>query len=976
MAFPGPDELGRGVVVSPGAPSPFDAARVTVDAALLADEERLEETVERLHRAWITRERVVVELDVDQGELRRPVSDQSPPWRLGPAFTFLRERLHFLVWANNWDLRSGLPVWWWARKAAALGADVGGEADVVLPDGTAVWVDGGPRAPFGLPVVHAESVESGRLAPAPATVPAGEELAPDQLAAVGHGGGPARIIAPAGSGKTRTLNARLAHLVDRRGIEPWLVTAVAYNNRAAAEMRTRLGRTDLHIRTIHSLGWRILRDVRPGAELLDDRRVRARLGRLIPRRPRLNTDIIGPYIEALADVRIALRPPVEVEEDRDDVPDLARVLTDYRSGLAERDEADHDEQVYGAIELLLADPDLRHTWQRRCRHLLVDEFQDLTPAYVLLLRLLASPGLAVFGVGDDDQTIYGYAGADPAFLLDFDQLFPGAAVHALEVNYRSPSEVVEAATSLLDNNRRRIPKTIRAVGGPDPESLRIARLPGSAITSEGVGTITAWLSEGVSPDAVAVLARVNSALLPVLAGLDAAGVPVSSRISPGLLDRTVMRATMAWIRLGLNPGEMWRQDLLEAARRPSRRINRLSAELVPREWPVTLDGLAGLGRGLERRHAEAWSGWMDDVHRVVEAASTGDSGAVLDQLIDVVGLGGAADLLDRGRTRVDRAAHSDDLVALRRAAAIYPDVEDFEDRLRTLLDRHTRRPGPAGAGVTLSTVHRVKGMEWDRVVVFGVDDGLMPHALSEDIEEERRVLHVAITRGRHRVLVVADADRPSPFLAEMAGEKVRVPQLPVPAAEEVADPAARPAQPVDEDLLERLKLWRLETAMERGVPAYVVFWDRTLKEIGAARPRTESELSDLYGVGPTKLKEYGEGLLELVRATPGAVTDVHDGASTAVRRVAPPEEVGAPAALPERPVDEDLLERLTVWRLERARKSGIPPYIVFRNRTLEEIAAHQPRTEAELLDLYGVGPAKLDEYGEEVLELVRDHTAS
>ena len=164
--------------------------------------------------------------------------------------------------------------------------------------------------------------------------------------------------------------------------------------------------------------------------------------------------------------------------------------------------------------------------------------------------------------------------------------------------------------------------------------------------------------------------------------------------------------------------------------------------------------------------------------------------------------------------------------------------------------------------------------------------------------------------------------------------------------------------------------------MERGVPAYVVFWDRTLKEIAAARPRTEWELSDLYGVGPTKLKEYGEGLLELVRATPGAVTDVHDGASTALGRVAPPAEVGAPAALPERPVDEDLLERLTVWRLERAQKSGSPPYIVFRNRTLEEIAAHQPRTEAELLDLYGVGPAKLDEYGEEVLELVRDHTAS
>ena len=829
----------------------------------------------------------------------------------------------------------------------------------------------GPAPRSVLPVVHAESVESGRLAPARATVPAGEELAPDQMAAVGHGGGPARIIAPAGSGKTRTLNARLAHLVDRRGIEPWLVTAVAYNNRAAAEMRTRLGRTDLHIRTIHSLGWRILRDVRPGAELLDDRRVRARLGRLIPRRPRLNTDIIGPYIEALADVRIALRPPVEVEEDRDDVPDLARVLTDYRSGLAERDEADHDEQVYGAIELLLADPDLRHTWQRRCRHLLVDEFQDLTPAYVLLLRLLASPGLAVFGVGDDDQTIYGYAGADPGFLLDFDQFFPGAAVHALEVNYRSPSEVVEAATSLLDNSRRRIPKTIRAVGGPDPESLRIARLPGSAITSEGVGTITAWLSEGVSPDAVAVLARVNSALLPVLAGLDAAGVPVSSRISPGLLDRTVMRATMAWIRLALDPGAMWRQDLLEAARRPSRRINRLSADLVPDDRPVSLDGLAGLGRDLERRHASAWSGWIDDIDRVVTAAGAGRSGPVLEELVDAVGLGGAADLLDRGRTRVDRAAHSDDLVALRRTATLYEDLESFEDRLRTLLNRPTGPFDPSGRGVTLSTVHRVKGMEWDRVVVFGVDDGLMPHVLSEDIEEERRVLHVAITRGRHRVLVMADADRPSPFLAEMQGEPARVSRRSVAPPTEVVD--SPPGPPVDEDLLERLKAWRREKAGERGVPAYVVCWDRTLEEIAAVRPGTEWELLEVYGIGPTKLDEYGEELLELVREAPGSLITMKDDAprdAVSPRPVAPPTEVvDSP---PRPPVDPDLLERLKAWRLEKAGVRAVPAYVVLRNRTLEEIAATRPRTDQELLDVYGVDPTKLDEYGEELLELVQE----
>ena len=965
------------MVVKPGDPAPIDSrTRVRVDSGLLDDKGRLAETVEVLHRAWVARERVVVELDLDQLELRRPEIEESPPWRLGPDFTFLRERLHFLVWANNWDLRSGRPIWWWARKAAALGARLDSRADVDF-EGVPTWVDGGPRGPLSLPVIHAESVESGRLALVPEAVDSGEDLADDQRAAVNHRHGPARIIAPAGSGKTRTLNARLVHVVDRRCVEPWLVTAVAYNNRAAAEMRTRLGRQDLHIRTIHSLGWRILRDVTPGVDLLDERGVRARLRRLIPRRPRLNTDVVGPYIEALADVRIALRDPAQVEQERDDVPDLVRVLTGYRLRLANSGEADHDEQVYGAIELLLARPDLRHRWQRRCRHLLVDEFQDLTPAYVLLLRLLASPGLSVFGVGDDDQTIYGYSGADPGFLLDFDRLFPGAGSHALEVNYRSPSGVVEAAVALLGNNRRRVPKTIRAAAKSRSGTLRILESPGATLASDAVETITEWLSEGVSPGGVAVLARVNSALLPVLAGLDEAGIPLSSRIAPGLLDRSVMRATLAWIRLALNPDEMWRQDLLEAARRPSRRINRLSAELIPTGMPVTLSGLARLARGLEGRRATAWSGWIDDIGGVVEAAGSGKSGAVLDELVDRVGLSGAADLLDRGRTRVDRAAHSDDLVALRRTAVTYEELGDFEDRLRTLLNRHSKRADPSAAGVTLSTVHRVKGMEWDRVVVFGVDDGLMPHALSDDIEEERRVLHVAITRGRHGVSVVADADRPSPFLAELRGETVRAAPTTARPVEHVSDAPSRSTAPVDEGLLETLKAWRLEAAKERGVPAYIVFRDRTLEEIAGRRPDSEEELLKVYGVGPAKLDEYGEDILEMVLGAPPSRSGAETPPPAVSSRSADPSRpTGGHDYQPAQPVDEHLLAVLKDWRAELARELGVPAYVVFTNRSLEGIAAGRPRTVEELADLHGVGPTRLDRYGEKVLELVRGHAGS
>ena len=887
MTFPGPDRLGRGVVVSPGAPAPAPLdglERVEVRSGILADEERLRETVELLHRKWVSRRRVAVELGIDQEELRAPVVEGRPPWVLGQDFTFLAERLHFLVWANNWDCRSGRPVWWWGRKAARLGAREGGGADVVLPDGTHAWVDGGPRTPLDIPAVHYESVELGRLALVPGPGPsegAAAGLAPDQQAAVRHRSGPARIIAPAGSGKTRTLTARLVHLVDRLGVEPSLAAAVAYNNRAAAEMRNRLGRGNLRIRTLHSLGWRIVREVRPDAVLLHERQVRERLGGLVWKQPRLNTDVIGPYVEAMADIRIGFRDPDDVEQERDDVPDLARIFTSYRAVLARRDEVDHDEQIYGAVELLLADPVLRRRWQGRCRHMLVDEFQDMTPAYLLLVRLLSSPSLTVFGVGDDDQTIYGYAGADPGFLLDFDRLFPGAACHSLEVNYRSPAEVVEAASSLLVHNRRRVPKTIRAAAGAEgagPGGLRIFEAPDDRVTSGAVEVVAGWLDEGVSADAIAVLARVNSALLPMLAGLTASGIPVRSRMSSGLLNRTVMRAALAWIRLAADPDRMRLEDLLEAARRPSRGINRLSSEMLSRRrFPtISADELVWLGRKLEDRQLKAWSGWMAGIELAAKAAEAGRSRPLLEVLLDEVGLGGAAGRLDRGRTRVDRASHSDDLVALRRTADIYRELSTFEERLRTLLEQ-AADPDEAAEGVTLSTVHRVKGMEWDRVVVFGVDDGLMPHSLSTDLEEERRVLHVAMTRGRRRVLLTADAAVPSPFLAELKGEP---PRARAPSASAAAAPRAGgkpgPRRPVDEErevdqeLLEKLKAWRRAESAERKVPAFVVFHDRTLEAIAAALPRTESQLLDVSGIGPKKLDDYGEDLLELVREHSGS----------------------------------------------------------------------------------------------------------
>ena len=917
MTFPGPEALGRGLVLAPGSDLGADVAaaqgweRVRVDESLLVgvladasqpsvdvDPRRahaegllgdpgeslagtgrpLGETVERLHRAWAGRQRVIVELDLPADvlqRLRRPVTVERPPYLLDAEFTLLTERLQFLLWRNNYDARNGEPVWWWTRKASGLGATIGGRADVVLHDGTKAWVDGGPRQPLDLPVVHAESLDLGRLRLQPPPVGAtgdGTLLASDQRAAVEHPRGPVRVVAPAGSGKTRTLNARLLHLVDDRGVEPAIVTAVAYNNRAAAEMRERLQRPDLQIRTIHSLGWRIVRDVRPDATLLGEREVRGRLQRILPHTRRAGTDVFGPYIEALADVRIALRDPETVETERNDVPGFAGIFETYRTGLAERDECDYDEQVYEAIRLLLGDPELRARWQGRCRHLLVDEFQDLTPAYLLLLRLLASPALNVFGVGDDDQTIYGYAGADPRFLLEYEQLFPGAGEAALEVSYRCPPDVVTAVVNLLVHNVRRLPKLVRATANPREDSFRILRVPDEQLAAEAAAQVTSWRADGVPESDIAVLARVNSMLLPTLAALDEAGVTTRCLLGTAFMHRNLVRAALAWMRLALAPDSMDARDLNEAVRRPGRKINRPARDLLEGAWDVSLDQLTALGADLNERHSSAWTGFVADIDAAAQVVSSGgDSRTLVDFLMSHVGLGRAAGSLDSGRTRPDRATHADDLLALRRTAAVYDDPGGFGRQLAGLL----RRTSEEGEGVILTSIHRVKGLEWDRILVFAADETLMPHQLAADIEEERRVLHVAITRGRSQVVVLSDAARPSRFLDELEGRPPRrqPERTPMRAASrdpkrarDAKSPAPADDEPYDEALFETLRQWRLEEARRQKVRAFHVFGNRVLKNIARRQPTTDLDLAAVSGVGPAKMAAYSEAVVTIVRA--------------------------------------------------------------------------------------------------------------
>ena len=879
----GPEELGRALVVGPGqaAPPPWaDAPRFVVDAAAVATADQL---IGQLLPRWVKRRRYVVELAVDlpTGPTER---DDTEPWRLKPSFAFPLDQLVHLVWANAVDLRdASVPTFGPRSMALSAGATASATADIALADGQDAWCDGGPldvelARRLGAPLLPAPNV--GRLEPFGLALPTAD-LAPDQLAAVAHRGGPCRVISPAGSGKTRTLTERARHLVRDQRLSPGALGLVAYNKRAADEMGERLGDTrGLDIRTLNSLGLAILTGRGPFAtpgsgqrpvDTLNEADQRRILDGLVDFPRRANTDPAAAWLEALGRVRLGLRPPSDVEaEYAGDVDGLDEVFPRYQAELDRRGVVDFDQQIYGAVKLLLTEPEVRATAQRASRVLLVDEFQDLTPAHLLLLRLLAAPAFDVFGVGDDDQTIYGYNGADPTWLIDFDRYFPGAASHPLTVNYRCPPGVVTGARTLLTHNRRRVAKTIDAAPGRAGADTDLVVRVDDATVAATVAVVQDRRAAGAATADIAVLTRVNATLAPVQVALDLAGVPCDRVAGPAWLQRTGVRSALAWLRLATT-GSLRPVDLAEAARRPPRGLSGKVIEWIGEQRNVEgIERLAGrLSRDRDREKVEAFA---DDLRAITSRAQRGTAAEVLAHVRDRLGLEGAMQSLDGSRGRVDRSSHTDDLDALIQLAELHTDAATFGD---WLADQLEARPATAGPVVHLSTVHRVKGLEWPHVVVHEASSRLFPHRLADDVEEERRVFHVAVTRGSATVTVVTPERAPSPFVAQLVTEAPPAPverpgpaPTPTRAAPVVAVPS-RPAAPGDEGLRDALQAWRLDKSRADGVPAYVVFNNKTLDDLVARRPTDYAQLRACVGIGPAKVENYGDDLLALIAETSG-----------------------------------------------------------------------------------------------------------
>lgn len=903
--------LGRGAVVLPDQPAPAgweDVERIRVGTEELTAPA---DVAARLHESWLARCPVVVELACDPADLRAPEAFDGPVYRLAPTFELSRERLQFLVWANTYDAREGDAVWWHARKAARriAGASEGGPADLVGPDGRAYFVDGGPPdppvLPTGTPVVHRFNAEAGVLAPTRHRSPT-SELAPDQLAAVAHPAGGARVIAPAGSGKTRVLTERLRHVLDDRAAHPSTVTAVAFNTRAAEEIRARLAglvtEAGPQIRTLNSLGLWVCNELGGVGRLgvLDEAGARDLVQEVFPVKRQSNADTVAPYLDALAAVRLGLASPDVVEQAIPDAAGLADGFETYRDELRHRRVVDFDEQIYRAVEILVRDPDARSAAQRSCRRTLVDEFQDLTPAHLLLIRLLCAPGYDCFGVGDDDQVIYGYSGADPRFLIDFASYFPGAGSHALEVNYRCPPAVVEAASHLLSYNERRVKKTIRTPpvrrDPPPPAAGRLSGagavatvgVPGEELAQVATGIVAEWLAEGARHDEVAVLARVNSVLLPVHVACLEAGIPVSSTLGPAVLRRTGVRTALAYLRIAQRPDQIRREDVRETIHRPSRKISKMVAEMLTKRASTSVSDIRRLAGRLSGGDVPKLEEYAGDLEQVAAAASTVE--ALRTVRLDL-GLGAQMDMLDGSRKEADRSTHADDLLAIEAVAALHPEPAGFQE----WLTEHLARPPASGPAVLLSTVHKIKGKEWPRVMVFGANQGLFPHRLGDDHEGERRVFHVALTRALERAVVLYDTDAPSPFLQELDGSRPHTPlrsgrartgsvgtgrdRGPAPNGRvhagrtSPARPEPRVAPATADAIDQALRAWRTATAKSENVPAYVVLNDADLRGVAEQAPSSLKELRRCRGMGPLRLERYGDEILALVEESSRDDTD-------------------------------------------------------------------------------------------------------
>lgn len=676
-------------------------------------------------------------------------------------------------------------------------------------------------------------------------------LAGEQARCLDPRAGVVLTLAPAGSGKTRVLTRRVVEAV-RGGVNPGRILCVVFNKAASEVMFERIhgdaGLPDVHIRTLHSLGYEICRQAPespyagygvvtehslPGGLTDLYRKVlRADFEQHFPSSPYpFPEHLVTAYEEAVSRYRRTLIPidgdGACGEFEDFDRRQVHRIRAEVERRMKEKALMTFDEQLFRAVEILLTNPEARSIYQHRFDSVMVDEVQDLTPVQFLMLRLLSLPLNNLFAVGDDDQMINTFTGADPENIRSFQRWYPGAAIHTLGANYRCRPEIVNRSAGVVAHNVNRFDKPIRPVqvpAGSERDTIRVHKCPSlEAETDAVVRTIRRWRKLGYAFSDIAVLVRVQSIAAPLQSALKEADLPFNPLDEGALYQSRAGRTVGAWLDV-IAHGK--RADPLSYAISlsfPSRHLSNEQLREAAALGHRFFDGTDNL-QGDAVAKLEDYLGCIETL-REVYGSPGGSLVGFLDALLEHTGLEAYYRKRDETSRQRMGVADMESVDMIRQMAAGYPTTGSFVDAYLGSMASETDKDPPAHAHhgayqaekveanaseeetveddtcfgetaetvdtavageqteetrdvapsnedrITVTTIHRSKGDEFKGVVLFHVAEDILPHrrmtGSDEGIEEERRIFYVALTRAEERLCITTQRKRPSRFLAEM-----------------------------------------------------------------------------------------------------------------------------------------------------------------------------------------------------------------
>src|SRR5213596_1716812 len=612
------------------------------------------------------------------------------------------------------------------------------------------------------------------------TAPHPLPLNPAQREAVEHPGGPLLVLAGAGSGKTRVLTARIAHLITQQGVAPQRIFAVTFTNKAAGEMRTRIAQLlgsdprGLWIGTFHSLSARLLRreapllGFGPNFTIYDADDSEALVKRLLEAR-QLSPKAYPPRtVHGL--ISSAKNRMLSAEElgARADTP-MVKVAADIYAALGpalkQANAMDFDDLLLHPLTLFREHAERLVYWQDRFVHVLVDEFQDTNAAQYLLVKQLARRHGNLCVVGDDDQAIYGWRGADVRHMLSFQSDFPGTKLVRLEQNYRSTQVILDAANGIIAENKTRLGKTLfteKKGGAP------VVLLSAADERDEAEWLANEFARRSTEGDAayeeMAILYRTNAQSRPLEEALRFRGIPYRLIGAISFYERREVKDLLAYLRLVANPADD--EAFLRVVNTPRRGIGDASLAVLGKAaagWQKPLleaARRAGSVSELRPDKREALAGVAALLDRLREAVGQADPATALETILATTAY--EQYLAEEGAEGMERIENVRELIA---GAAAWAEVQDPEaaEGTGTPVERYLTQAAlitPVDEdkdepGVTLLTVHMAKGLEWPIVALAGLEDGLFPLGRSTEqpggVEEERRLCYVGLTRARERL---------------------------------------------------------------------------------------------------------------------------------------------------------------------------------------------------------------------------------